>query len=107
MVQTFDRKAATPHLVSNGKGRTTCSYFFPAGDKILYSSTFGATDACPPKPDYSQGYAGPLYAAYSIYTANRDGSGMKPLTTAPGYNAESTTTRDGTRNVFTSTRDGD
>src|ERR1700690_1067005 len=43
MVQTFDHKAATPHLVSNGKGRTTCSYFFPAGDKILHSSTFRAS----------------------------------------------------------------
>ncbi len=26
-------------LVSTGKGRTTCSYFFPAGDRILCSST--------------------------------------------------------------------
>src|SRR5262249_7103709 len=28
-----------PKLVSTGKGRTTCSYFFPAGDRILFSST--------------------------------------------------------------------
>ena len=32
---------AAPKRVSNGEGRTTCGYFFPAGDRILYSSTFG------------------------------------------------------------------
>ncbi len=32
-VDTPDGKPATPKLVSTGKGRTTCSYFFPGGDK--------------------------------------------------------------------------
>ena len=36
-VDTPDGKPATPKLVSTGKGRTTCSYFFPAGDRILFS----------------------------------------------------------------------
>src|ERR1700683_1740687 len=27
------------HMVSTGKGRTTCSYFYPDGKKILYAST--------------------------------------------------------------------
>ena len=107
IVQTFDKKVATPKLVSNGKGRTTCSYFFPSGDRMLYSSTFAANPACPPQPDYSQGYVWPIYNTYTIYTANADGSGTKPLTTAPGYNAESTITRDGKHIVFTSTRNGD
>jgi hypothetical protein len=30
---------AKPKLVSTGQGRTTCSYFFPDGKRILYSST--------------------------------------------------------------------
>src|SRR5215510_10859951 len=29
------------HMVSNGEGRTTCSYFFKGGKKVLYASTFG------------------------------------------------------------------
>src|SRR5258708_23360116 len=29
------------HMVSNGEGRTTCSYFFKEGKKALYASTFG------------------------------------------------------------------
>ena len=94
-------------MLSNGKGRTTCSYFFPASDRILYSSTFAAGDACPPPPDYSHGYVWPIYDTYSIYTAKRDGSDIHPLSMAPGYNAESTITRDGKHIVFTSTRNGD
>jgi TolB protein len=94
-------------MLSNGKGRTTCSYFFPLDDRILYSSTFAASNACPPAPDYSHGYVWPIYDTYSIYTAKRDGSDIRPLSKAPGYNAESTITRDGTHIVFTSTRNGD
>src|SRR6266849_10504647 len=42
-VNTSDGKPATPRLVSTGKGRTTCSYFFPSGDRILFSSTHAAS----------------------------------------------------------------
>src|SRR5215475_12452324 len=34
-------------MVSNGEGRTTCSYFFKGGKKVLYSSTFGGKRECP------------------------------------------------------------
>ncbi len=106
-VDTPDGKPATPKLVSTGKGRTTCSYWFPSGDKILFSSTHAANAECPPKPDYSKGYVWPIYDTYQIYTAKPDGSGLKQLTNAKGYNAEATITRDGKHIVFTSTRNGD
>src|ERR1700741_2170824 len=106
-VDTPAGKPATPNLVSTGKGRTICGYFFPAGDKIVFSSTHAASAECPPKPDYSHGYVWPIYKTYEIYTAKPDGSELKALTNAPGYNAESTITRDGKRIVFTSTRNGD
>ena len=99
-------KPAQAKMLSNGQGRTTCSYFFPSGDRILYSSTFAANPACPPPPDYSLGYVWPIYDTYSIYTAKRDGSDIRLLTKG-GYNAESTITRDGKHIVFTSTRNGD
>ena len=109
--RSYAADATTPRagrtLVSNGKGRTTCSYFFPSGNRILYSSTFAGNPACPPKPDYSKGYVWPIYDTYTIYTAKRDGSDIQPLSHAPGYNAESTITRDGKHIVFTSTRNGD
>ena len=92
--------------VSSGKGRTTCSFFYPDGKHILYGSTHTGGDACPPKPDFSRGYVWPIYDTYDIYRANPDGSGLQPLTTTPGYDAEATIARDGTI-VFTSVRDGD
>ncbi len=91
--------------VSNGQGRTTCGYFFPAGDRLLYSSTFAHDPACPPPPDRSKGYVWPL-EELTIYTARPDGSELRPLAPAPGYNAEATISKDGWI-VFTSTRDGD
>ena len=106
-VDTPDGKPATPKLLSTGKGRTTCSYFFPSGDRVLFSSTHAASPDCPPKPDYSHGYVWPIYDTYQIYTAKPDGSELKQLTHARGYNAESTVTRDGKHIVFTSTRNGD
>jgi Tol biopolymer transport system component len=106
-VDTPDGRPATPTLVSTGKGRTTCSYFFPDGDRILFSSTHVASPDCPPKPDYSHGYVWPIYDTYEIYTAKPDGSDLQRLTHAHGYNAEATITRDGKRIVFTSTRNGD
>jgi Tol biopolymer transport system component len=106
-VTTPDGKPAQPKLVSTGKGRTTCSYFFPAGDRILFSSTHAAAAECPPKPDYSKGYVWPIYATYDIYTAKPDGSDLHRLTQTPGYDAEATISRDGKTIVFTSTRNGD
>ncbi|MGC2322037.1 MAG: hypothetical protein WA463_05360 [Terriglobales bacterium] len=106
-VSTPDGSPPKPRLVSTGKGRTTCGYFFPAGDRILYSSTHLASAECPPKPDYSHGYVWPVYASYDIFTARADGSDLKRLTTSPGYDAEATISRDGKKIVFTSMRDGD
>jgi TolB protein len=106
-VDTPDSKPPVPKLVSTGKGRTTCSYFFPAGDKILFSSTHAASADCPPKPDYSHGYVWSIYDTYQIYIAKPDGSELQLLTNAKGYNAEATITRDGKHIVFTSTRNGD
>jgi TolB protein len=103
----LDSPSAAPKMVSNGQGRTTCGYFFPAGDRILYSSTFAGGAACPPPADYSQGYVWPIYDTYSIYTARTDGSEIQPLAKVKGYNAESTISRDGKHVVFTSTRNGD
>jgi Tol biopolymer transport system component len=95
------------HMVSTGKGRTTCSYFFPDGKKILYASTHLASAECPPRPDYSKGYVWGVYAGYDIFTANPDGSDLKQLTNTPGYDAEATISTDGKKITFTSVRNGD
>ncbi len=95
------------HMVSSGKGRTTCAYFYPSGQKILYSSTHLASAECPPRPDYSKGYVWAVYSGYDIFTANPSGSSLKQLTKTPGYDAEATISNDSKKIVFTSLRNGD
>ncbi|MEO6654984.1 MAG: hypothetical protein ABIO36_02790 [Pyrinomonadaceae bacterium] len=94
-------------MVSSGEGRTTCSYFFKGGKKVLYASTHGGKKECPPNPDFSNGYVWAIYPDYDIYTATPDGKNIKHLTTSPGYDAEATISPNGKKIIFTSERDGD
>ena len=94
-------------MVSSGKGRTTCSYFLPGDQKVLYASTHAAADDCLPPPDRSKGYVWKLYDEFDIYVANADGSNVQVLSASPGYDAEATVSPKGDKIVFTSTRDGD
>ncbi|ACY17526.1 M20/M25/M40 family metallo-hydrolase [Haliangium ochraceum] len=98
--------SAEPRVVSTGKGRTTCAYFLPGDDDIVYSSTHELGPECPPEADMSQGYVWSLYD-YDIYRAKADGSELVNLTQRDGYDAEATVcAKDGTI-LFTSDRDGD
>jgi Tol biopolymer transport system component len=94
-------------MISNGEGRTTCSYFFKGGKKVLYASTHGGARECPPNPDFSKGYVWAIYPDYDIYTATPDGKDIKKLTSTKGYDAEATVSPNGKKIVFTSERDGD
>lgn len=104
---TMDIDGSNKQLVSTGKGRTTCSYFLPGDTKIIYASTHLADDDCPPPPDRSKGYVWELYKSFDIFSANADGSDLKQLTFADGYDAEATVSPKGDKIIFTSTRDGD
>jgi Tol biopolymer transport system component len=96
------------HLVSTGKGRTTCSYFLPGDSTILYASTHLGGDACPESPEKGEGpYVWPIYPEYDIFIADLDGNIVKQLTNEPGYDAEATVSPNGDKIVFTSTRTGD
>jgi TolB protein len=92
--------------VSNGKGRTTCGYFFDHDRRILYSSSHEHSADCPVPPDHSLGYVWPL-GHFEIYSQRLDGSDVRKLTGNGAYNAEATVSPDGRRVIFTSTRDGD
>ena len=94
--------------ISNGEGRTTCSYYYPSGKEILFSSTFSANKSCPVAPDKTHGYVWPIYNTYQIYKATADGKDPLPIEVgAPtAYNAEATVCKDGSV-IFTSDRDGD
>ena len=103
----LDPHTAETHQVSTGEGRTTCSYFYPSGDEILYSSTHHHDASCPVNPDFSLGYVWPVYDTYDVFVANVDGSNLRQLTDEDGYDAEATFSPVGDRIVFTSVRDGD
>lgn len=92
--------------VSNGKGRTTCGYFYDDDRRILYSSTHEHSADCPVPPDHSLGYVWPL-GHFEIYSQRIDGSEPRRLTGNGAYNAEATVSPDGSRVIFTSTKDGD
>src|SRR5947209_7090738 len=105
-IYTMNTDGSNVRMVSTGDGRTTCSYFFPNGKRILYSSTHLGAKQCPPRPDFSKGYVWAVYPSFDIFTANPDGSGVKQLTDVDGYDAETTISRNG-KLVFTSMRSGD
>lgn len=97
-----------PMLLSTGKGRTTCSFFMPGDETVLYASTHAAADACPDAPRTLNGkYVWPVFPSFDIYVANLQGETVKQLTSEPGYDAEATLSPDGKKIVFTSDRSGD
>ncbi|MCR9140851.1 MAG: hypothetical protein NXI24_01165 [bacterium] len=93
--------------ISSGEGATTCAYYLPGDERIVYASTHAAGPDCPPEPDRSQGYVWQLYDSYDIYSADASGGEVRRLTDAPGYDAEATVSPQGDKIVFTSMRDGD
>lgn len=96
-----------PFKISNGLGRTTCSYFMPNGKDILYASTFKGSHQCPTTVSVQGKYLWSIYPDYDIFVANPKGEIIKRLTDSLGYDAEATVSPKGDKIVFTSTRSGD
>jgi Tol biopolymer transport system component len=94
-------------MISTGKGRTTCAYYLPGDDRIIYSSTHLADENCPSEPDRSKGYVWQLYDSFDIFTVKTDGTDLVRLTDTGNYDAEATVSPNGDKIVFTSMRDGD
>jgi Tol biopolymer transport system component len=95
------------HLVSTGKGRTTCGYFLSDNKHIVYASTHLAGDACPKDPDRSKGYVWGIFPTYDIFLATDDGKIEKRLTDTKGYDAEATVNWKTGNMVYTSLASGD
>lgn len=104
-----DLSKNAPQMLSTGMGRTTCSYFLPDNQTIVYGSTHLGGENCPepPAPREDGKYVWPIYPSFDIFTADLEGNIIDQLTDEPGYDAEATVSPKGDKIVFTSMRTGD
>ncbi len=106
-IYTLNLKNRKLRMVSTGKGACTCAYFRPDGKKISFASSHHGPEKRESDEDGSGKYKWFFDEYMDIFEANPDGSDLRQLTNAPGYDAEATYSRDGRQIVFTSQRDGD
>jgi Tol biopolymer transport system component len=104
-IYVMNRDAEGIYMVSTGKGRATCSYFFPNGQRFIYASTH-LREETPPKPAGGE-YEWEFDEAFDLYIANFRGETIERLTDTPGYDAECTVSPSGETILWTSARDGD
>jgi len=112
-IYTLDFETGDIARVSPGIGKTTCSFFRPGSDEVLFSSTHLDPESVAKQKAELEFRASGQQRRYSwdydehmdIFSAHRDGSNVRQLTTAPGYDAEASFSPDGKLIVFCSLRD--
>jgi Tol biopolymer transport system component len=108
----LDLASGDSHRVSPGVGKTTCAFFRPRHDEVLFASTHLDPAAREKQKAELEFRASGKQRRYSwdydetmdIFSARRDGSQLKRLTAAPGYDAEAAYSPDGRKIVFCSLR---
>lgn len=106
-IYVLDLATGDLKMVSDGTGRTTCSYFLQGDRRIVYGSTHHHGKEPPVVKMTGRGYQWAVHQEYDVFTASVDGSDRKQITTTPGYDAEATVCPVTGTIVFTSVRDGD
>ena len=112
-IYLLDLLTGDTHRVSTGVGKTTCAFFRSGTDEVLYASTHHDVFAKAKQEEElkfrasgeERRYSWDYDEAMDIFSANRDGSNLKQLTNAPGYDAEASYSPDGKYIVFCSLRD--
>src|SRR5205809_3301244 len=101
------------HRVSPGLGKTTCAFFRPRSDEVLFASTHLDSEAKGRQKAELDFRASGKERRYSwdydeqmdIFSAKQDGTYLRRLTATPGYDAEASYSPDGKKIVFCSLRD--
>jgi Tol biopolymer transport system component len=112
-IYTLDLDSGESRRVSPGTGKTTCAFFRPRSDEILFASTHLDPAAAAKQKAEIEFRAAGKERRYSwdyddqmdIFVIRRDGSNLRRLTREPGYDAEASFSPDGKLIVFCSLRD--
>jgi Tol biopolymer transport system component len=112
-IYILDLESGETHRVSPGTGKTTCGFFRPGSDQVLFASTHLDPEAESKQKAELDFRASGKQRRYSwdyddqmdIFSARRDGSELRRLTSSLGYDAEASYSPDGQKIVFTSLRD--
>ena len=111
-IHLLDLTRGDSHRVSPGLGKTTCAFFRPGTDQVLFASTHLDPEARAKQEaelafratGKSRRYSWDYDPMMDIFASHRDGSGLTRLTDAPGYDAEAAYSPDGSKIVFCSLR---
>jgi Tol biopolymer transport system component len=112
-IYLLNLKSGDSHRVSPGLGKTTCAYFRPGSDEVLFASTHLDPEASAKQKaelefrasGKQRRYAWDYDEQMDIFSSHRDGTGLKQLTKNPGYDAEGSYSPNGRKIVFCSLRD--
>ena len=108
----LDLETGETTRVSPGMGKTTCGFFQPGTDRVLFASTHADSEAAAKQKAELEFRASGKQRRYSwdyddtfdIFSAKQDGSDPVNLTHSPGYDAEGSYSPDGKQIVFCSLR---
>ena len=111
-IYTINFETGDTARVTPGHGKTTCAFFHPNGQHVLFGSTHHDPQAKAKQEAELHFRASGKQRRYSwdydenmdIFTANTDGSKLRQLTSARGYDAEAGYSPNGKKIVFSSTR---
>lgn len=113
-IYLLDFETGDTRRVSPGVGKTTCSFIRPNADEVLFGSTHldpKAVEKQKAEIEFRNSgkkrrYAWDYDENMDIFACKQDGSGLRRLTTADGYDAEGAYSPDGNKIVFSSLRAG-
>jgi Tol biopolymer transport system component len=108
----LDLETGETTRVSPGTGKTTCGFFQPGTNRVLFASTHADPEAVAKQKaelefrasGKQRRYAWDYDATFDIFSAKQDGSDPVNLTHSPGYDAEGSYSPDGKQIVFCSLR---